>query len=103
MTPTERLSQQIDGACIARMLDQYSKVRDGQLHHWKNLAIALESALDSIAEDALWHDGIDNPEALEDIRKMVKSLGYTHRVNQEKGDLENLKVHIPEHPTVLDQ
>jgi hypothetical protein len=33
--------------------------------------------MDLIAEDALWHDGHDNPEALEDIRKTVKSLGYT--------------------------
>ena len=33
--------------------------------------------LDQIAEDALWHDGHSNPEALEDIRKTVKSLGYT--------------------------
>ncbi len=37
----------------------------------------MEEALDLIAEDALWHDGHDNPEALEDIRKTVKSLGYT--------------------------
>ena len=33
--------------------------------------------LDQIAEDALWHDGHDNPEALEDIRKTLKALGYT--------------------------
>ena len=37
----------------------------------------LEGALKLIASDALWHDGIENPEALEDIRKTVKSLGYT--------------------------
>ena len=38
---------------------------------------ALEGAIALIAEDALWHDGSDNPEALEDIRKTVKALGYT--------------------------
>lgn len=37
----------------------------------------MEEALDQIAEDALWYDGHDNSEALEDIRKTVKSLGYT--------------------------
>jgi hypothetical protein len=43
--PEEKLSVQIDGACIARMLDQYSKVKDGELHLWKHLAIALEGRL----------------------------------------------------------
>lgn len=36
----------------------------------------LQGAMDLIAQDALWHDGVNNPEALEDIRKTVKSLGY---------------------------
>lgn len=43
-----------------------------------------ERTLDLIAEDALWHDGHDNPEALEDIRKTVKSLGYTQTAVKEE-------------------
>ena len=71
-----------------------SKLRENARHtfgHWNNLISdrddyivaleakleALKEALDLIAEDALWHDGQDNPEALEDIRKTVKALGYT--------------------------
>jgi hypothetical protein len=44
--------------------------------------------LDQIAEDALWHDGHDNPEALEDIRKTLKSLGYTQAAILAKAEEE---------------
>ncbi len=92
MTPTEKLSQQIDAACITRMLDQYSPVLDGELHHWKHLAIALEGHLyqalerEARLEAALIEAGLD--------------IGEPWDANQ-RGDLESLKVHIPEHPTVL--
>ena len=39
------LSQKIDGACTARVLDQHSRVRDGQLYTWKHEAIKLEGDL----------------------------------------------------------
>ena len=50
MTPTEKLSQQIDVACIDRILDQHSKVQDDQLAMWKTLSVALEGKLDQALE-----------------------------------------------------
>ncbi len=77
MTPTEKLSQQIDGACIARMLDQYSKVKDGKLHLWKHLAIALEDSLyqaltrEARLEAAVLEAGLEVSEPWEDRHPMV--------------------------------
>ena len=59
----------IDSSIIGRWADDVATL-EAKLE-------ALEGAIALIAEDALWHDGSDNPEALEDIRKTVKALGYT--------------------------
>ena len=46
----------------------------------------LQEAMDLIAQDALWHDGASNPEALEDIRKTVKSLGYVQGITERESE-----------------
>jgi hypothetical protein len=46
---------------------------------------ALERKLDSIASDALWHEGDDVPsEAMKDIRETLHDLGYTRRWAHER-------------------
>ena len=37
---------------------------------------AMQADLDQIAENALWHDEIDDPEALDNIRTLLKLRGY---------------------------
>ena len=37
----------------------------------------MEDLIHQIAEDAMWHDGVQNQEALDDIRDLLRSEGYT--------------------------
>ena len=47
---------------------------------WKARVEALTRRLESIASDALWHEGDDRPsEAMHDIRGTLHDLGYTRK------------------------
>jgi hypothetical protein len=57
----------------------------GHADAWK----VLERSLELIASDALWHDGSPNPEALEDIRDRMRTLGYSRKWAHDRAERQD--------------
>src|SRR3990167_5664671 len=85
----EASSKPGDLLTLAREMALALEVREEAIADWKSHSEETQRQMENIASDALWHDGGPNPEALDEIRDLLRSLGYSRKWAHDRAERQD--------------